>query len=73
MTTTELVEKIKSLGTRERKKLFRELLIQEEFEEIVEDREDIIVSSARRSEPTIHTKKVSAHLDKRHSVERDKC
>ncbi len=64
MTTIELVEKIKSLGKRERKKLFQELLTQKEFEEIVEDLEDIIISTARRNEPTIPAEKVFADLDK---------
>lgn len=65
MTTAELVDKVKSLGRRERKKFFTELLAQKEFEEIAEDIEDIVVSVSRSGEPTIPARKFFANLRRR--------
>jgi len=65
MTTTELVEKVKSLDRRERKKFFAQLLGQKEFEEIAEDLEDIVVSVSRSGEPTIPARKFFASLERR--------
>lgn len=68
MTTTELVKQIKSLGKRGRKRVLQELLAGNGLDDIIEDLEDILISAARRKEPTIPADKVFRHIEKKRNL-----
>ncbi len=68
MTTAELARKIRSLGKRERKRLLQELLDGNGLEEIADDLEDIIVSVARRRDPTIPAQKLFNRVEKKRKL-----
>ena len=68
MTTTELVKQIKSLAKRDRKRVLEELLGGNGLDDVIEDLQDIVISAARRGEPTIPAKKLFSRIEKKRKL-----